>query len=82
MSHKLLKEDGDVLLKEDGDALLWDRVYDETGDVYKIKKNNANAVVAGAQVNTTYDTYDMVVIGLAATDDFTVWYKSNLNVIS
>lgn len=53
-----------------------------TGDVYKIKKNNANAVVAGAQVNTTYDTYDMAVIGLAVGDDFTIWYRSNLNIIT
>ncbi|MBU1173053.1 MAG: right-handed parallel beta-helix repeat-containing protein [Proteobacteria bacterium] len=57
--------------------LVW-----ETADVYKIKKNNANAVVALAQVNVTYDTYDMAVIGLAATDDFTIWFRSNLNVIS
>lgn len=52
-----------------------------TGDVFKIKKDNANAVVAAAQVNTTYDTYDMSVIGLAATNDFTIWLKSNLNII-
>ena len=56
-------------------------IYDAS-DVFKIKKNNANATVATAQVNTTYDTYDMAVIGLAATDDFTIWYKSNLNIIS
>lgn len=49
-----------------------------TADVYKIKKNNANAVVAGAQVSVAYDTYDMTVIGLAATDDFTIWYKTRL----
>jgi len=54
----------------------------EIGDIYKIKKNNANATVAGAQINTLYDTYDMAVIGLAATDDFTIWYKSSLNIVS
>ena len=53
-----------------------------TADVYKIKKNIANATVAAAQVNTTYDTYDFAVIGLAATDDFTIWFKSNLNALS
>jgi len=52
-----------------------------TGDIYKIKKNNANEVVAGAQVSIVYDTYDMAVIGLAATDDFTIWYQKNLNLI-
>jgi len=64
------------------DVLGLSNIIYETGDVYKIKKNNANAVVAVAQVNVTYDTYDMAVIGLAATDDFTLWYKSNLNIIS
>ena len=54
----------------------------ETGDVYKIKKDNADAVVAAAEVNTAYDTYDMTVIGLAATNDFTIWFKSNLNLFS
>ncbi len=53
-----------------------------TADVYKIKKNNANAVVAVAQVNATYDTYDMAVIGLGGTDDFTIWYRSNLNILN
>ena len=47
-----------------------------------IKKNNANATVATARVSTTYGTYDMSVIGLGAGDDFTIWYKSNLNIIS
>ena len=64
------------------DVLGLSNVIYETGDVYKIKKNAANAVVAGAQVNATYDTYDMSVITLAATDDFTIWYRSNLNIIS
>ena len=48
----------------------------ETGDVYKIKKDNADAVVATTEVDTDYDTYDMSVIGLAATNDFTICYKS------
>jgi len=63
------------------DVLGLSNVIYETGDVYKIKKNNANAVVAGAQVDTDYDTYDMSVIGLANTDDFTIYYRSNLNII-
>lgn len=64
------------------DILGLSNIIYETGDVFKIKKDNANATVAAAQVNTTYDTYDMSVIGLAATNDFTIWYKSNLNMIS
>ena len=64
------------------DVLGLSNIIYEASDVFKIKKNNANATVAAAQVNTTYDTYDMAVIGLAATDDFTIWFKSNLNMIS
>ncbi len=52
-----------------------------TTDVYKIKKNAANAIVAVAQVNVTYDTYDMSVITLAVGDDFTIWFNSSLNMI-
>lgn len=64
------------------DVLGLSNIIYETSDVFKIKKNNANATVATAQVNTTYDTYDMSVITLGAGDDFTIWYKSNLNIIS
>lgn len=64
------------------DVLGLSNVIYATGDVYKISKNNANAVVAGAQVDATYDTYDMAVIGLAGTDDFTIWFRSNLNIIN
>ena len=59
---------------------LSNKIY-STSDVYKIKKNNANATVATAQVNTSYDTYDMSVIGIAGGDNFTIWYKSSLNKI-
>ena len=60
---------------------LMNRIY-ETSDIWKIIKNGTKQTVAAAQVDTTYDTYDMSVITLAATDDFTIWYKSNLNIIS
>lgn len=63
------------------DVLGLSNIFYATGDVYKIKKNNANAIVAGAQVSTTYYTYDMAVIGLAVGDDFTIWFRSNLNII-
>lgn len=64
------------------DVLGLSNIIYATGDVYKIKKNNANAVVAGAQVDVDYDTYDMAVIGLALNDDFEIWYRSSLNIIS
>lgn len=64
------------------DVLGLSNTIDATSDVYKIKKNNANAVVAAAQVNITYDTYDMAVIGLAGGDDFTIYFKSSLNTIT
>ncbi|MBU1067881.1 right-handed parallel beta-helix repeat-containing protein [Patescibacteria group bacterium] len=64
------------------DVLGLSNVIYATSDVYKIKKNNANATVAVAQVNATYDTYDMAVIGLAATDNFTIWFRSNLNILN
>lgn len=64
------------------DVLGLSNIIHETSDVFKIKKNNANAAVATAQVNTTYNTYDMSVISLGAGDDFTIWYRSNLNIIS
>ena len=73
---------GDTISVGITDVLGLSNIIYATGDVFKIKKNNADAVVVAAQVNTTYDTYDMVAIGLAATNDFTIWYKSNLNIIS
>jgi hypothetical protein len=69
---------GDVLDVGIGIKLGLSNIIYSTGDVYKIKKDNADAVVAGAQVSVTYATYDMTVIGLAATNDFTIWYKTKL----
>jgi len=53
----------------------------ETSDIWKIMKNGVKQIVAAAQVDVEYDTYDMSVITLAATDDFEIWYRSNLNII-
>ena len=64
------------------DVLGLSNIIYETSDVFKIKKNNANVTVATAQVNIIYGTYDMSVITLGVGDDFTIWYKSNLNIIS
>ena len=47
-------------------------------DVYKVKKNNADTAIG--TVNTTYDTVDCA--NITGGDDFTIWYKSNLNSIS
>ena len=52
----------------------------QASDVYKIKKNNANATVVSGDVNVTYGTYDMATITLGAGDDFTIWYKSAQNI--
>lgn len=73
---------GDTISVGITDVLGLSNIIYATGDVYKIKKNNADAVLAAAQVDTDYDTYDMSVIGLAATNDFTIWFKSNLNIIT
>jgi len=73
---------GDTISVGITDVLGLSNSISETGDVYKIKKNNADAVVAAAQVNITYDTYDMSVIGLAGTDDFVIWFKTNLNIVT
>lgn len=53
--------------------------YCTSADVYKVKVNNADDPTIGAR-NTTYDTVDCAVIN--AADDITIWYKSNLNMIS
>ncbi len=53
----------------------------ETSDIYGIKLDNADQTVAGAQINTTYHTYDLSVIGLFGGSTYTFWYKKNLNII-
>jgi len=60
------------------DKLGLSNVIYETGDVYKVKKNNADATIG--TVNATYGTVDCATIN--AGDDFTIYYRSNLNIIS
>ncbi|RLJ01551.1 MAG: hypothetical protein DRP08_05375 [Candidatus Aenigmatarchaeota archaeon] len=60
------------------DKLGLSNVIYESGDVYKVKKNNADATIG--TVNPTYGTVDCATIN--AGDDFTIYYKSNLNIIS
>uniref|UniRef100_A0A6H1ZFD6 Putative pectate lyase n=1 Tax=viral metagenome TaxID=1070528 RepID=A0A6H1ZFD6_9ZZZZ len=72
---------GDTLSIGIGEILGLSNKINATSDVIKIKKNNANATVATAQVNAVNATYNMSVITLAATDDFTIWYRNNLNTM-
>ena len=54
-----------------------------TTDVYKVKKNNADYPAASYTVNTTYNTVDVSTGGaINAGDDFTIWFRSNLNVLT
>lgn len=66
----------------DGRLGLMNVIY-VTSDVWKIIKNGAKQAVVGAQVDVDYGTYDMAAaIGIALNDDFEIWYRSNLNLIS
>jgi len=60
------------------DKLGLSNIIYESGDVYKVKKNNADATIG--TVNITYGTVDCATI--SGGDDFTIYYKSNLNVIA
>jgi len=48
-----------------------------TGDVYKVKKNNAD--IAVPTVDVTNGTVDCATI--TGGDDFTIYYRSNLNIV-
>ena len=57
---------------------LSNKIY-ESSDVYKVKKNNTD------YTNFSVDAdYDLVSIdgGITGGDDYTIWYRSNLNIIS
>jgi parallel beta-helix repeat protein len=60
------------------DKLGLSNIIYASGDVYKVKKNNADATVG--TVNTTYGTVDCA--NITGGDDFTIYYKSNMNIIS
>jgi hypothetical protein len=59
------------------DKLGLSNVIYESGDVYKIKKNNTN--VAVGTVDVTNGTVDCAAITVG--DDFTIHYRSNLNIV-
>lgn len=61
------------------DKLGLSNIIYASGDVYKVKVNNADDPTIGT-VNTTYHTVDCATIN--AADDITIWYKSNLNFLS
>ncbi len=62
------------------DHLGLSNVIYAAGDVYKVKENNADLPVVGGQVDVDYGTYDLNG-AIGAADDFTIWFRSNLNVI-
>lgn len=66
-----------------GSKLGLSNVINATGDVYKVKKNNADWAAANYTVNATCDTVDVSTGGaITGGDDFTIFYKSNLNIAS
>lgn len=74
---------GDVLDVGIGSKLGLSNIIYATGDVYKVKKNNADWASANYTVNTTYDTVDVSTGGaITGGDDFTIYYRSNLNIVS
>ena len=60
------------------DKLGLSNLVTESADVYKVKKNNADVTVG--TVDEDNDTVDCATI--TGGDDFTIWFKSNLNTIS
>lgn len=70
-----------------GDKLGLSNIVYETGDVYKVKVNNADTTGQfnmANDVDTTNDTLDMSSLDAGAItvgDDITIWYRSNLNII-
>jgi hypothetical protein len=59
------------------DKLGLSNIVYETGDVYKVKKNNADATIG--TVDITNGTVDCATI--TGGDDITIYYRSNLNII-
>lgn len=72
---------GDVLDVGIGSKLGLTNLIWATGNVWKVKKNNADYAAASYTVNATYDTVDVSTGGaIVGGDDFTIYYKSDLNV--
>ena len=71
-----------------GDKLGLSNVIYKTGDVYKVKVNNADKTSEfdmATDVDTDNGTVDMGSLaagGITGGDDITIYYRSNLNIIS
>lgn len=74
---------GDILDVGIGSKLgLANNIY-ATGEVYKVKKNNADWPAANYTVDATYDTVDVSTGGaIGGGDDFTIYYRTNLNIVT
>ena len=56
---------------------------DAAGDVFKVKKNNADLAAADYTAEAVNDTVDVSTGGaIVGGDDFTIWYKTNLHTIA
>ncbi len=74
---------GDILDVGIGSKLGLSNVIYVVGDVYKVKKNTADWPAASYTVNATYHTVNVSTGGaIIGGDDFTVFYRSNLNIVS
>ncbi len=74
---------GDLLDIGIGSKLGLSNAIDATGDIYKVKENNGDKGLTNVTISATYDTVDMSKTdAIVGGDDFTVYYKSNLNIVS
>jgi len=74
---------GDVLDVGIGSKLGLSGIFRIAADVYKIKKNAADWPAASYTPNATYFTVDVSTGGaIGGGDDFTVWFRSNLNALA
>ena len=74
---------GDVLDVGIGSKLGLSNIIYVAADVYKVKRNNAHYPTASYTVNATYCTVNVSTGGaIVDGDDFTIWFRSNLNIIA
>lgn len=74
---------GDILDVGIGSKLGLSNVIYVAGDVFKVKRNNVNSPPADYTVNATYHTVDPTLGGaIVGGEDFSCWFKSNLNIIA
>lgn len=74
---------GDTMNVGIGSRLGLGDIIRVNSDVFKVKKNNADWAAASYTPNTTKATVDVSTGGaIVGGDDFTIWYRSNLNLVS